>query len=242
MSGLERRSPLGRRSAARPVGGRSPALQRLTVRLPSTPRRRRKRHVARSIETRRGTSLSRRRATARDVFAQASGVLLSPGGRAAHRLGSPSRRWESWCSSGTLNAPARGPSASCWTPRRLRRTEQPAEWRIVAHVQSEFLGGCPKRPPATRRAEARRGRNDHREITRHPSAKRTDPPQPRPCTSNTLTTWLSATVRLMGDWPALPAPGEFVRLALPCPPQLVELTGYDGPGRLVALWWSPVRR
>jgi hypothetical protein len=35
-------------------------------------------------------------------------------------------------------------------------------------------------------------------------------------------------------------PGELVRLALPCPPQLVELSGYDGPGRLVALWWSPL--
>ena len=46
-------------------------------------------------------------------------------------------------------------------------------------------------------------------------------------------------MRLVSDWPALPVPGEFVRLALPCPPQLVELTGYDGPGRLVALWWSP---
>ena len=43
----------------------------------------------------------------------------------------------------------------------------------------------------------------------------------------------------MSDWPALPAPGEFVRLALPCPPQLVELAGYDGSGRLIALWWSP---
>lgn len=41
-------------------------------------------------------------------------------------------------------------------------------------------------------------------------------------------------------WPALPMPGELVRLALPCPPQLVELSGYDGPGRLVALWWSPL--
>jgi len=29
-------------------------------------------------------------------------------------------------------------------------------------------------------------------------------------------------------------------LALPCPPQLVELVGYDGPGRLLALWWSPL--
>ncbi len=34
-------------------------------------------------------------------------------------------------------------------------------------------------------------------------------------------------------------PGELVRLALPCPPPLVELVGYDGPGRLLALWWSP---
>src|SRR6516164_6554222 len=43
----------------------------------------------------------------------------------------------------------------------------------------------------------------------------------------------------MRVWPALPTPGEFVRLALPCPAQLVELSGYDGAGRLLALWWSP---
>ena len=40
-------------------------------------------------------------------------------------------------------------------------------------------------------------------------------------------------------WPALPAPGELVRLPLPCPPQLIELSGYTGGARLVALWWSP---
>jgi hypothetical protein len=44
----------------------------------------------------------------------------------------------------------------------------------------------------------------------------------------------------MRVWPALPAPGELVRLPLPCPPQLVQLSGYDGAGRLVALWWSPL--
>jgi hypothetical protein len=44
----------------------------------------------------------------------------------------------------------------------------------------------------------------------------------------------------MSGWAALPTPGEFVRLALPCPPQLLELVGYDGPGRLIALWWCPV--
>ena len=43
----------------------------------------------------------------------------------------------------------------------------------------------------------------------------------------------------MRVWPALPAPGELVRLPLPCPPQLIELSGYTGGGRLVALWWSP---
>jgi hypothetical protein len=43
----------------------------------------------------------------------------------------------------------------------------------------------------------------------------------------------------MNTWARLPVPGELVRLALPCPPQLVELVGYDGSGRLVALWWSP---
>jgi len=41
-------------------------------------------------------------------------------------------------------------------------------------------------------------------------------------------------------WPALPAPGELVRLPLPCPSQLIELSGYTGGARLVALWWSPV--
>jgi hypothetical protein len=40
-------------------------------------------------------------------------------------------------------------------------------------------------------------------------------------------------------WPALPTPGELVRLPLPCPPQLVELSGYTGGARLIALWWSP---
>jgi hypothetical protein len=40
-------------------------------------------------------------------------------------------------------------------------------------------------------------------------------------------------------WPALPAPGELVRLPLPCPPQLLELSGYTGGARLIALWWSP---
>jgi|SRR5450755_997020 hypothetical protein len=43
----------------------------------------------------------------------------------------------------------------------------------------------------------------------------------------------------MRVWPALPTPGELVRLALPCPPQLVELSGYEGTGRLIAMWWSP---
>ena len=44
----------------------------------------------------------------------------------------------------------------------------------------------------------------------------------------------------MKVWPALPAPGELVRLPLPCPPQLIELSGYTGGARLVALWWSPL--
>ena len=30
-----------------------------------------------------------------------------------------------------------------------------------------------------------------------------------------------------------------MRLALHCPPQLVELSGYVGASRLIALWWSP---
>ena len=44
----------------------------------------------------------------------------------------------------------------------------------------------------------------------------------------------------MKVWPVLPAPGELVRLPLPCPPQLIELSGYTGGARLVALWWSPL--
>jgi hypothetical protein len=44
----------------------------------------------------------------------------------------------------------------------------------------------------------------------------------------------------MSAWAPLPTPGELVRLALPCPPQLVELSGYDGSARLIALWWSPL--
>ena len=43
----------------------------------------------------------------------------------------------------------------------------------------------------------------------------------------------------MRVWPALPRLGELVRLPLPCPPQLVELSGYTGGARLIALWWSP---
>ena len=41
-------------------------------------------------------------------------------------------------------------------------------------------------------------------------------------------------------WPALPRPGRTVRLPFGCPPQLVELSGYDGGGRLVAMWWAPL--
>jgi hypothetical protein len=44
----------------------------------------------------------------------------------------------------------------------------------------------------------------------------------------------------MRRWPALPRPGELVRLPLPCPPQLIELSGYTGGSRLIALWWSPL--
>ena len=43
----------------------------------------------------------------------------------------------------------------------------------------------------------------------------------------------------MKVWPALPAPGDLVRLPVPCTPQLIELSGYTGGARLVALWWSP---
>jgi len=38
-------------------------------------------------------------------------------------------------------------------------------------------------------------------------------------------------------WPALPEPGRMIRLPLPCP-GLLELAGYKGNGRLVALWWT----
>jgi len=40
-------------------------------------------------------------------------------------------------------------------------------------------------------------------------------------------------------WPELPAAGELVRLPLPCPPQLVELSHYRGDRRWIALWSSP---
>ena len=49
----------------------------------------------------------------------------------------------------------------------------------------------------------------------------------------------SSEAGAMRVWPALPSPGELVRLPLPCPPQLIELSGYTGGARLVALWWSP---
>jgi hypothetical protein len=42
------------------------------------------------------------------------------------------------------------------------------------------------------------------------------------------------------EWPAVPMPGRTVRLPLGCPAQLVELSGYDGAGRLVAMWWTPL--
>jgi hypothetical protein len=42
------------------------------------------------------------------------------------------------------------------------------------------------------------------------------------------------------DWPAVPTPGRIVRLPLGCPAQLVELSGYDGAGRLVAMWWTAI--
>jgi hypothetical protein len=41
------------------------------------------------------------------------------------------------------------------------------------------------------------------------------------------------------EWPAVPTPARTVRLPLGCPAQLVELSGYDGAGRLVAMWWTP---
>jgi hypothetical protein len=40
-------------------------------------------------------------------------------------------------------------------------------------------------------------------------------------------------------WPERPAPGELVRLPLPCPAQLVELSHYRGDRRWIALWSSP---
>ncbi len=62
----------------------------------------------------------------------------------------------------------------------------------------------------------------------------------RGCAARVLLADPGYTVSLMSAWAPLPTAGELVRLALPCPPQLVELVGYDGPGRLVALWWSPL--
>jgi hypothetical protein len=41
-------------------------------------------------------------------------------------------------------------------------------------------------------------------------------------------------------WPVLPKPGRTVRLPFGCPPHLVELSGYDGAGRLLAMWWTPL--
>jgi len=43
----------------------------------------------------------------------------------------------------------------------------------------------------------------------------------------------------MRVWPELPAAGQLVRLPLPCPEQLVELSGYRGDRRWIALWSSP---
>jgi hypothetical protein len=43
----------------------------------------------------------------------------------------------------------------------------------------------------------------------------------------------------MADWPALPRPGETVRLPLPLPPMLLEALGYRNGDRYVALrWWG----
>jgi hypothetical protein len=43
----------------------------------------------------------------------------------------------------------------------------------------------------------------------------------------------------MKVWPELPTAGELVRLPLPCPAQLVELSRYRGDRRLIALWSWP---
>jgi hypothetical protein len=40
----------------------------------------------------------------------------------------------------------------------------------------------------------------------------------------------SSEAGAMRVWPALPSPGELVRLPLPCPPQLVELSGHTSLG------------
>ena len=50
---------------------------------------------------------------------------------------------------------------------------------------------------------------------------------------------LAALQRPIRVWPELPAAGELVRLPLPCPGQLVELSRYRGDRRWIALWSSP---
>jgi hypothetical protein len=41
-------------------------------------------------------------------------------------------------------------------------------------------------------------------------------------------------------WPAVPRPGEYVRLPVPLPPLLLDALGYiGGDGRLVSLFWLP---
>lgn len=40
------------------------------------------------------------------------------------------------------------------------------------------------------------------------------------------------------QWPALPAPGELLRVPLTLPPMLLQAVSYGGGGRYVAMYWS----
>ena len=59
---------------------------------------------------------------------------------------------------------------------------------------------------------------------------------PRPGTPRLAAFRRPSSIRV---WPELPAPSELVRLPLPCPAQLVELSHYRGDRRWIALWSSP---
>ncbi len=41
-------------------------------------------------------------------------------------------------------------------------------------------------------------------------------------------------------WPELPTPGLLIELPLALPPALCRAAGYDGGGRYLAMWWTPL--